>query len=199
MDFLQLADAQQVEGELLVECLALALADLPQEVLFEADLGGMHPLARRRPVDVARRNLRLRHERDAAIAEIGEADRIPPRDGLRLPRLSKALDVFCAVAVTIDSIMKPVLGTPTGSGVFPTGGMATQTPIEKMFGKAGLRWCLSARMKPRGLVRPSIPRTASTPRNAGSSIENANGSSCFALSDPSSFSLLDMHRRRIDL
>ena len=51
--------------------------------------------------------------------------------------------MFSAVAVTIDSIMKPVFGTPTGSGVLPTGGMATQTPIAKMFGKAGLRWCLS--------------------------------------------------------
>ena len=30
----------------------------------------------------------------------------------------------------------------------------------KMFGKAGLRWYLSMAMKPRGLVRPSMPRTA---------------------------------------
>ncbi len=76
-----------------------------------------------------------------------------------------------AVAVTIDSIMKPVLGTPTGTGVLAIGGIATQTPTEKMSGKAVLRWNLSARMKPRGLVSPSMPRTASTPRNAGSIIE----------------------------
>src|SRR6185437_8448122 len=37
-----------------------------------------------------------------------------------------------AVAVTMDSIMKPVLGTPTGTGVLPMGGMATQTPIAKI-------------------------------------------------------------------
>ena len=36
-----------------------------QEVLFEADLGGMNPFAGRRSVDVARRDLRLRDEGDA--------------------------------------------------------------------------------------------------------------------------------------
>ena len=36
-----------VEGELLVEGLALPLADLAEEVLLEADLGGVDPLARR--------------------------------------------------------------------------------------------------------------------------------------------------------
>ena len=39
-----------------------------------------------------------------------------------------------AVAVTIDSIMKPVFGTPQATGVGPIGGMATQTPTEKTFG-----------------------------------------------------------------
>jgi hypothetical protein len=33
--------------------------------------------------------------------------------------------MLTAVAVTIDSIMKPVFGVPTGTGVGPTGGMAT--------------------------------------------------------------------------
>ena len=47
--------------------------------------------------------------------------------------------MFRAVAVTIDSIMKPVFGTPTGTGVFPIGGIATQTPTAKISGKAGLR------------------------------------------------------------
>jgi hypothetical protein len=79
--------------------------------------------------------------------------------------------MFIAVAVTMDSIMKPVLGTPTGTGVAPTGAMATHTPTAKMLGKAGLRWCLSTMTKPRGLVSFSMPRTASTPRNAGSIIE----------------------------
>ena len=40
---------------------------------------------------------------------------------------------FRAVAVTMDSIMKPVLGTPTGTGLGPTGGMAMQTPTPKDF------------------------------------------------------------------
>ena len=53
------------------------------------------------------------------------------------PRSSAPM--FSAVAVTMDSIMKPVLGTPTGSGVLPTGGMATQTPIAKTFGWVWLR------------------------------------------------------------
>ena len=37
-----------------------------------------------------------------------------------------------AVAATIDSIMKPVFGTPAGTGVFPIGGFATQTPTAKI-------------------------------------------------------------------
>jgi hypothetical protein len=38
--------------------------------------------------------------------------------------------MFATMAVTIDSIMKPVLGAPVGTGVCSTGGMATQTPAE---------------------------------------------------------------------
>ena len=53
------------------------------------------------------------------------------------PRSSEP--TLAAVAVTIDPIMKPVFGTPTGSGVLPTGGIATQTPTAKTFGKAALR------------------------------------------------------------
>jgi hypothetical protein len=33
--------------------------------------------------------------------------------------------------------VKPIFGTPHGTGVGPTGGIATQTPTEKMFGNAG--------------------------------------------------------------
>ncbi len=36
-----------------------------------------------------------------------------------------------AVAVTMDSIMKPVFGTPVGTGVADTGAIATPTPIAK--------------------------------------------------------------------
>jgi hypothetical protein len=37
--------------------------------------------------------------------------------------------MLATVAVTIDSIMKPVLGAPVGTGVASTGGIATHTPI----------------------------------------------------------------------
>jgi len=47
--------------------------------------------------------------------------------------------MFLAVAVTIDSIMNPVFGTPTGTGVAPTGAIATHTPIAKIFEYSGLR------------------------------------------------------------
>jgi hypothetical protein len=47
--------------------------------------------------------------------------------------------MLCAVAVTMDSIMKPVFGTPTGTGVLPIGGMATHTPTAKTFWNVGLR------------------------------------------------------------
>ena len=82
------------------------------------------------------------------------------------------------MVVTIDSIMKPVLGAPVGIGVASTGGIATHTPAEKIFGYFGLRWCRSTITKPRGLHRPSTAATASTPLNAGSSMAKANGSCC---------------------
>ena len=40
--------------------------------------------------------------------------------------------MFRTSVVTIDSIMKPVLGTPVGIGVGSVGAMATQTPAAKM-------------------------------------------------------------------
>src|SRR5690606_31467584 len=73
----ELAEAERVHGELFVERLAGAAADLAEEVFLEADLGEVDPLAFRRPVEVARRDLRLGDEGDAAVAEIGEAYGIP--------------------------------------------------------------------------------------------------------------------------
>ena len=84
---------------------------------------------------------------------------------------SMAALMLAASAPTMDSIMKPVLGAPVGTAVTSTGGIATHTPAEKMFGNAGLRWCLSISTKPRGLTSPSTPRTAATPVNAGITIE----------------------------
>ena len=83
----------------------------------------------------------------------------------------KSAPIFRAVAVTMDSIMKPVLGTPTGTGLGPTGGMAMETPTPKISGNALFRCLRSTVTKPRGLVSPSMSRTAPTPRNAGSIME----------------------------
>ena len=91
-----------------------------------------------------------------------------------------------AVAVTMDSIMKPVLGTPTGTGVGPIGGIATQTPTAKISGYFGFCWCLSTMVKPRGFDRPSIPETGLIPRKAGSIMEKAKGSSFSPFDVPSS-------------
>ena len=82
--------------------------------------------------------------------------------------------------------MKPVFGTPQGTGVGPTGGIATQTPTEKTFGNVGFCWCLSTITKPRGLTSPSMPRNGAMPRNAGRTIEKPKGSSRVALTAPSS-------------
>ena len=67
--------------------------------------------------------------------------------------------------------MKPVFGTPTGTGVVPTGGMAMQTPSANTSGYFGLRWCRSTTTNPRGLTSPSSPRSAAMPRKAGRIIE----------------------------
>ena len=66
--------------------------------------------------------------------------------------------MLSAVAVTIDSIMKPVFGTPTGTGVgADRRDRDADADRRRRSGKSGLRWCLSTRMKPRGLVSPSMP------------------------------------------
>ena len=75
-----------------------------------------------------------------------------------------------AVAVTMLSIMKPVFGTPVGTGVATGGAMAIQTPIAKMFLYFGLRWNSSTMTKPRGFTSPSSPISAGIPRNAGNII-----------------------------
>ncbi|EWS64802.1 hypothetical protein Y695_01955 [Hydrogenophaga sp. T4] len=70
------------------------------------------------------------------------------------------------------------MGVPQGMGVTSTGGIATHTPTLKMFLNLALRWCSSMVMKPRGLVRPSMPNTASTPLKAGSIMLCLKGSTC---------------------
>jgi hypothetical protein len=77
LSLLELVDAQHLKRELLVKRLAGAGAHLAQEVFLETDLGHVHPLALRGPIDVAGRQLRLGHESNAAIAEISQTHRVP--------------------------------------------------------------------------------------------------------------------------
>ena len=70
-------DSDRLEKELFVEGFALASADLAEEVAFKAFLSEAHPAAFRRPLDIARRNLRLSDECNAPIAKVCEADSIP--------------------------------------------------------------------------------------------------------------------------
>jgi sulfide:quinone oxidoreductase len=104
----------------------------------------------------------------------------------RNPKFKNIYSVGVCVAIPpVEATPVPV-GAPVGTGVVSTGGIATHTPTEKMFLNFGLRWCSSIRMKPRGLVSPSMPNTASTPLKAGSIIENLNGSACSFFGLPSS-------------
>src|SRR5690606_6846353 len=64
------------------------------------------------------------------------AFQVPTSSG-SFPR--RILPRLCAVAVTMLSIMKPVFGTPQGTGVGPIGGMAIQTPMPNTFGYFGFR------------------------------------------------------------
>ncbi|MPL80122.1 hypothetical protein SDC9_26015 [bioreactor metagenome] len=91
---LQLVDAEHLHRRLLIEGFRGALAQLVHEVALEALLRPVHPFALRRPVHVARRDLRLRHEDDALIAEIGEADRVPGADLVGLAAAHEIADVM---------------------------------------------------------------------------------------------------------
>ena len=57
-----------MERELFIERLADPAPDLVKKVLLEPDLGEMDPFAFARPVEVARRYLRLRDECLAALS-----------------------------------------------------------------------------------------------------------------------------------
>ena len=80
---LQLVDPKGVHDELFVERLALTFFDLADEVGLEAGFRHVDPAALGRPVHIARRYLRLRHKRNAAIAEISETYGVPRRFGIR--------------------------------------------------------------------------------------------------------------------
>ncbi len=82
-----------LQQEAFIERLALAAADLAQEVFLEPDFCQMHPGAFRRPVHVARRDLRLGDEGDAAVTEIGEADGVPGRLRARFLPAQQCADI----------------------------------------------------------------------------------------------------------
>ena len=94
--------------------------------------------------------------------------------------------MLLAVAVTIDSIMKPVFGTPQATGVGPIGGMATQTPTENTFLKFRILLVLVGDDETAWIDQPSMPRNGAMPRKAGNIIEKPNGNSFVALTEPSS-------------
>ena len=73
----QASDAHQLEHVLLVDRLGIALLHLADEILLEADLGQVHPLAFLEPADIARRNLRNGDEGGAVVTKVGQADGVP--------------------------------------------------------------------------------------------------------------------------
>ena len=86
-----------------------------------------------------------------------------------------------AVAVTMDSIMKPVFGTPHGTGVGPIGGIATQTPTAKMFGILRVPLVLVDEDEAARIGQPLDAAHRLMPRKAGSIIEIAEGQFLLAL------------------
>src|SRR3989337_3047819 len=75
--------------------------------------------------------------------------------------------MFWTAAATMLSVMKPVLGTPTGRGVASGGAIAIETPTAYISGYLRDRWNSSTITNPLGLQSPSTAATASTPLKAG--------------------------------
>ena len=109
--------------------------------------------------------------------------------------------MFFAVAVTIDSIMKPVFGTPTGTGVLPTGGIATQTPMREDIRECRVALVLvdedEAARDWSGLSMPLHGADAAEGRQ-----HHREGERQFVrrlATEPSSCDLLDVHHAGLDL
>ena len=92
---------------------------------------------------------------------------------------AQSAPIFRAVAVTMDSIMKPVLSTPTGTGLGPTGGMAMQTaPTPKISGNALFRCLRSTVTKLARIGEPFDVADRADPAGTRNSImEKTNGNS----------------------
>ncbi len=129
----------------------------------------MDPFSLRRPVDVSRRQLRLSDESDASITEIGEADGVPGPLRIWFLAMDEGGDVVCCRRHHgFDHESR--FGHADRTAVLPNGGMATQTPTEKMFGNAGFCWCFVCEDEAAGIGQALNARMADTPRNAGSII-----------------------------
>ena len=129
---------------------------------FKADEKGSHVLLADELTFRRRRDHRTLRGADArtlewlrAICPQSVADGYPTTDpgNLRLSRLIQlASDEARDIArrgVTIDSIMKPVLETPTGDRRFGDRRIGDTNADREDVGEGGLRWYLSAWMKPR--------------------------------------------------
>ena len=75
--FLKLVDAQNLQRQLFIEWFRHAGLDFAQEIFLKPNLGHMDPFARRSPIDIARRYLRLGNKGHTGIAKICEACSIP--------------------------------------------------------------------------------------------------------------------------
>ncbi len=87
--------------------------------------------------------------------------------------------MFSAVAVTMDSIMKPVLGTPTGTGSCPPAGWR-RNPDAEDIRELRVALVLVDEDEAARVHQTLDAATAETPRKAGSSMEKTNGNSWLA-------------------
>jgi hypothetical protein len=75
------------------------------------------------------------------------------------------------MAVTMLSIMKPVLGTPDGHGRLAGGRDGDADAQTEDIGEGRIALVLVDHDEAARIGQPSMPRTAATPRKAGSIIE----------------------------
>src|SRR3990167_1094934 len=72
-----LQDTKRLKDVFFINRFGRAFFHLSDEIFFKRYLRQMHPFSLREPVDIARRNLWHCDERNAVIAKVGQADRVP--------------------------------------------------------------------------------------------------------------------------
>ena len=100
---LQTIDTQHLEDVFLVDRFRRTLLHLADEV-FRKRSSPCAPICLLEPGNVARRDLRQRHEGRAGVAHVRQADRVPGAFLIRLFAVD-TLWMLCTIAVTMDSIM----------------------------------------------------------------------------------------------